>query len=138
MSIQFQDEQMEDEPQPMAIVLHEDKQYYPSALQVYGPDVETIVQEEDAQPLDVPLIEPVKKKKFQLKEQELPETTYSMEYVVLQFFFCVDYIVFFQIFGRYDGQHIPDSKRCPYRPLASRKDLLRRLFNPPDASGVPR
>jgi U5 small nuclear ribonucleoprotein component len=54
---------MEDaEPQPMAIVLHEDKQYYPSALQVYGPDVETIVQEEDAQPLDVPLIEPVKKK----------------------------------------------------------------------------
>lgn len=84
----FQDEQMEDEPQPMAIVLHEDKQYYPSALQVYGPDVETIVQEEDAQPLDVPLIEPVKKKKFQLKEQELPETTYSMEYVVKKIFRC--------------------------------------------------
>ena len=73
---------MEDvEPQPMAIVLHEDKQYYPSALQVYGPDVETIVQEEDAQPLDVPLIEPVKKKKFQLKEQDLPDTIYSMEWV---------------------------------------------------------
>ena len=77
-----QDEQMEDvEPQPMAIVLHEDKQYYPSALQVYGPDVETIVQEEDAQPLDVPLIEPVKKKKFQLKEQDLPDTIYRMEWV---------------------------------------------------------
>ncbi|KAJ8953620.1 hypothetical protein NQ314_007224, partial [Rhamnusium bicolor] len=44
----YDDEHMEDEPQPMAIVLHEDKQYYPSALQVYGPDVETIVQEEDA------------------------------------------------------------------------------------------
>uniref|UniRef100_A0A6P7GA94 116 kDa U5 small nuclear ribonucleoprotein component n=1 Tax=Diabrotica virgifera virgifera TaxID=50390 RepID=A0A6P7GA94_DIAVI len=78
---EYDDEQMEDEPQPMAIVLHEDKQYYPSALQVYGPDVETIVQEEDAQPLDVPLIEPVKKKKFQLKEQDLPDTVYSMEFL---------------------------------------------------------
>ncbi|KAJ8956271.1 hypothetical protein NQ318_015007 [Aromia moschata] len=77
----YDDEQMEDEPQPMAIVLHEDKQYYPSALQVYGPDVETIVQEEDTQALDVPLVEPVKKKKFQLKEQDLPETVYSMEFL---------------------------------------------------------
>lgn len=73
----------EADTQPMQIVLHEDKTYYPSALQVYGPDVETIVQEEDAQPLDVPLIEPVKKKKFQLKEQDLPETTYNMEYLFL-------------------------------------------------------
>lgn len=69
----------ENEQTQMAVVLHEDKRYYPSALEVYGPDVETIVQEEDAQPLDKPLIEPVKKKKFQLKEQELPETTYNME-----------------------------------------------------------
>lgn len=69
----------ESEAQSMAIVLHEDKAYYPSALQVYGPDVETIVQEEDAQPLDKPLIEPVKKKKFQIREQNLPETLYEME-----------------------------------------------------------
>lgn len=62
-----------------AVVLHEDKRYYPTAVEVYGPDVETIVQEEDAQPLDKPLIEPIKKLKFQLKEQELPETTYEME-----------------------------------------------------------
>lgn len=62
-----------------AVVLHEDKRYYPTSLEVYGPDVETIVQEEDAQPLDKPLIEPVKKMKFQLKEQSLPETTYEME-----------------------------------------------------------
>jgi U5 small nuclear ribonucleoprotein component len=27
-----------------AIVLHEDKKYYPTALEVYGPDVETLVQ----------------------------------------------------------------------------------------------
>uniref|UniRef100_A0A8D8DPP7 116 kDa U5 small nuclear ribonucleoprotein component n=1 Tax=Culex pipiens TaxID=7175 RepID=A0A8D8DPP7_CULPI len=64
-----------------AIVLHEDKRYYPSALEVYGQDVETIVQEEDAQPLDKPLIEPVKRLKFQIKEQELPETSYDMEFL---------------------------------------------------------
>lgn len=64
-----------------AVVLHEDKRYYPTALEVYGPDVETIVQEEDAQALDKPLIEPVKKMKFQLKEQVFPETTYEMEFL---------------------------------------------------------
>lgn len=64
-----------------AIVLHEDKRYYQTALEVYGPGVETIVQEEDAQPLEKPLIEPTKKVKFQLKEQDLPETTYSMEFL---------------------------------------------------------
>lgn len=63
----------------MAVVLHEDKRYYPTAMEVYGPDVETIVHEEDTQALDKPLIEPVKKKKFQIKEQDLPETIYEME-----------------------------------------------------------
>lgn len=38
-------------------------------------------QEEDTQPLDKPLIEPVKKRKFQLREQTLPATTYRMEYL---------------------------------------------------------
>lgn len=32
-------------------------------------------------PLDKPIIEPVKKMKFQLKEQDLPTTTYSMEFL---------------------------------------------------------
>ncbi|KAF4514202.1 UNVERIFIED_CONTAM: hypothetical protein B566_EDAN019400, partial [Ephemera danica] len=72
---------VDDEPAPMAVVLHEDKRYYPLAQEVYGPDVETIVQEEDTQALDKPLIAPTKKKKFQLKEQELPETTYDMEFL---------------------------------------------------------
>lgn len=82
----FQDDVMEeddveqdDDKTSRAVVLHEDKRYYPTALEVYGPDVETIVQEEDAQALDKPLIEPVKKMKFQLKEQDFPETTYEME-----------------------------------------------------------
>ena len=50
----------------MAIVLHEDKKYYPSALEVYGPGVETLVQEEDAQPLTEPIIAPTKRRKFQV------------------------------------------------------------------------
>lgn len=41
----------EEEVPQMQIVLHEDKKYYPSAEEVYGPDVETIVQEEDTQAL---------------------------------------------------------------------------------------
>ena len=51
----------DNEPQ-MAIVLHEDKKYYPSALEVYGPGVETLVQEEDAQPLTEPIIAPIRRK----------------------------------------------------------------------------
>jgi 116 kDa U5 small nuclear ribonucleoprotein component len=73
--------EVDEEKISKAIVLHEDKRYYQTALEVYGENVETIVQEEDAQPLDKPLIEPVKKVKFQLKEQDLPTTTYSMEFL---------------------------------------------------------
>lgn len=75
------DTEQDDDKTSRAVVLHEDKRYYPTALEVYGPDVETIVQEEDAQALDKPLIEPVKKMKFQLKEQDFPETTYEMEFL---------------------------------------------------------
>ncbi|XP_071102577.1 116 kDa U5 small nuclear ribonucleoprotein component-like [Haliotis cracherodii] len=71
---------MDDQPE-MAVVLHEDKKYYPTAEEVYGPDVETIVQEEDTQPLTEPIIAPVKKKKFSMAEQDLPETTYNMEFL---------------------------------------------------------
>ncbi|XP_078482120.1 116 kDa U5 small nuclear ribonucleoprotein component [Ciona intestinalis] len=63
------------------VVLHEDKKYYPSHEEVYGPTVETIVEEEDAQPLTEPIIAPIKRKKFALVEQELPNTTYDMEYL---------------------------------------------------------
>lgn len=83
---EYDDEGAEDQGEemdatPMAVVLHEDKRYYPAALEVFGPEVETIVQEEDTQPLDKPLVTPIKKKKFQLKEQDLPETVYNMEFL---------------------------------------------------------
>lgn len=64
-----------------AVVLHEDKQYYPTAAEVYGEDVETMVQEEDAQPLSVPIIAPVTKKKFQVQEVDLPPVHYSREFM---------------------------------------------------------
>lgn len=61
------------------VILHEDKKYYPTAAEIYGKDVETIVQEEDAQPLTEPIIQPVKVKKFAHYTQELPITTYNLE-----------------------------------------------------------
>lgn len=41
--------------------------------------LQTLVQEEDTQPLTEPIIAPVKKKKFAMAEQDLPITTYDME-----------------------------------------------------------
>ncbi|KAI9834795.1 MAG: hypothetical protein M1819_002881 [Sarea resinae] len=64
-----------------SVVLHEDKQYYPTAEQVYGADVETLVQEEDTQPLTQPIIEPVKQKKFSVQEADLPRVSYSREFM---------------------------------------------------------
>ena len=64
-----------------AVVLHEDKQYYPTAEQVYGPDVETIVQEEDAQPLSEPIIAPIKVRKWAVEEKDMPQTRFDKGYV---------------------------------------------------------
>ena len=41
----------EDYAEGHEIVLHEDKQYYPDPEKIFGKDVETLVMEEDAQPL---------------------------------------------------------------------------------------
>ncbi|KAK9352336.1 P-loop containing nucleoside triphosphate hydrolase protein [Lipomyces doorenjongii] len=65
-----------------AVVLHEDKQYYPTAEEVYGPDVEAMVQEEDTQPLSEPIIAPIKVKKFAVEEADLPGVTFSREYMM--------------------------------------------------------
>ncbi|XP_065839925.1 116 kDa U5 small nuclear ribonucleoprotein component-like [Oscarella lobularis] len=79
-----QEENMEEEEEidpSTAVVLHEDKKYYPSAVEVYGPDVETIVQEEDTQPLTEPIIAPVKKLKFSHVERDTPDTVYNLEFL---------------------------------------------------------
>ena len=65
------------------MVLHENKQYYPSAEDVYGPDVETLVQEEDAQPLTEPIIAPIKVRKWTVEEKDMPETRFDKGYALI-------------------------------------------------------
>jgi hypothetical protein len=57
----------------------DDKKYYPLATEVYGPGVETLVQEEDAQPLTEPIIAPPKVRKFRVTERDAdgPETRFD-------------------------------------------------------------
>lgn len=71
-----------DEPVHRAVVLHEDKQYYPSAEDVYGPDVETMVQEEDAQPLSEPIITPIKVRKWTVEEKDMPQTRFDKGFLL--------------------------------------------------------
>ena len=61
------------------VVLHEDKKYYPTAEEVYGAGVETLVQDEDTQMLSEPIVQPTKVKSFTLSEKDLPVTTYRKE-----------------------------------------------------------
>lgn len=63
-----------------AIVLHEDKQYYPEMDEVY-PNAETMVQDEDTQPLTQPIVAPVSTKRFAMGEKDTPDTTYSTEFM---------------------------------------------------------
>lgn len=61
------------------IVLAEDKKYYPTAEEVYGEEVETLVMDEDEQPLEQPIIKPVRNVKFELGVKD------SSTYVSTQF-----------------------------------------------------
>jgi U5 small nuclear ribonucleoprotein component len=63
-----------------AVVLLEDKKFYPDADEVY-PDAETMVQDEDTQPLSQPIVAPVKVKLFSVLEGEPPTTAYAPEFV---------------------------------------------------------
>ncbi|KAF8665379.1 hypothetical protein AX16_000398 [Volvariella volvacea WC 439] len=75
--------EVDDEPSIQnAVILHEDKQYYPSAQDVYGADVETLVQEEDAQPLSEPIIAPIKVRKWTVEEKDMPETRFDKGFLL--------------------------------------------------------
>jgi len=74
------------EPAPVtastsAVVLHEDKEYYRSAQDTYGSDVEIQIEEEDTQPLEQPMIAPIKEAVFELIESSLPRTTFKWAFV---------------------------------------------------------
>ncbi|KAF7458756.1 116 kDa U5 small nuclear ribonucleoprotein component [Cryptosporidium felis] len=83
--VEDQEMRMETEPErgEGAIVLHEEKEYYPDASQVYGEDVEILVEEEDHQHIDEPLIAPAKENSFDLTERHLEEleTSFSFEFL---------------------------------------------------------
>lgn len=66
-----------------AIVLAEDKEYFPSAEQVFGPDTEVLIEEEDAQPITEPLIAPIIEVSSGLyeKEHSVPQANYSRAYL---------------------------------------------------------
>ena len=68
-----------------AVVLHEDKEHYMSAEQVYGEEVRTAVLDEDAMELETPLVEPVKTKSDRVDSSLLVDTEkdwiYSEEYL---------------------------------------------------------
>jgi U5 small nuclear ribonucleoprotein component len=63
-----------------AVVLAEDKDYYPSAAEVY-PEAEVLVQDEDTQPLDKPVIEPARARSLFAAEEAAPETTVDPRYL---------------------------------------------------------
>lgn len=63
------------------MVLHEDKKYYPEANEIY-PEAETLVQDEDTQPLSEPIIAPIKLKHFEYVEKETPKTLFSKDFLV--------------------------------------------------------
>ncbi|KAF9072709.1 u5 small nuclear ribonucleoprotein component [Rhodocollybia butyracea] len=74
--------EVDSEPVHNAVILHEDKQYYPSASDLYGADVETLVQEEDAQPLTEPIIAPIKVRKWVVEEKDMPETRFDKGFLL--------------------------------------------------------
>lgn len=66
-----------------AIVLAEDKQYYPTAEEVFGPNTEVLVEEEDAQDITEPIIAPALESSSGLheKEESIPPAKYSHSYL---------------------------------------------------------
>ncbi|CAI5518327.1 unnamed protein product [Closterium sp. Naga37s-1] len=76
-------EEDEDEPDNEgAVILAEDKKYYPTAIEVYGEDVETLVEDEDAQPLEEPIVKPVRQFKFEVASKGVLATYVSTEFIV--------------------------------------------------------
>lgn len=60
--------------------MYHDKNYFPDASDVY-PGAETMVQDEDTQPLETPIIAPVKEKCFEVVERSVPETTFDFRFL---------------------------------------------------------
>ena len=68
-----------------AIVLHEDKEHYPSASETFGAGVRTAVLDEDAMDIETPIVEPVVTKSHHVvaegEEDTIAKYTYSDEFL---------------------------------------------------------
>ncbi|QRV94692.1 Elongation factor Tu GTP binding domain [Ceratobasidium sp. AG-Ba] len=73
--------ELDDAPKAQAVVLHENKNITRQPKR-YGPDVETLVQEEDAQPLTEPIIAPIKVRNWVIEEKGLPETRFDKRFLL--------------------------------------------------------
>lgn len=125
-SLQGTEEVEEDES--MQVVLHEDKKYYPSHEEVYGPGVETLVEEEDTQPLSEAIIKPIKVKKFALVEQVLPETTFDMGKIQrFELFLHLEFIFFYRLYDTNVGRTRISQERCYGRGTTFWKNSFLRL-----------
>ena len=72
----------DDDGDDTRVVLHEDKKYYPTAMEVYGEEVETTVQDEDTQPITQGIVAAIKPKNFDIVEKKMPTHVYSQEFLV--------------------------------------------------------
>ncbi|KAI0497000.1 hypothetical protein KFK09_023326 [Dendrobium nobile] len=72
---------MDTDPSASQIVLAEDKKYYPTAEEVYGDGVEALVMDEDEQPLEQPIIKPVRSIKYEVSSKE-SSTYVSTEFLL--------------------------------------------------------
>lgn len=67
------------------MVLYHDKNYFPSASEVY-PGVETLVQDEDTQPLETPIIAPIKVANFEVQDPDaVNQTTFEWKFLTGSF-----------------------------------------------------
>jgi len=65
---------------PSAVVLYEDKQYYEDNEAIF-PEAEIRIQEEDTQPLEKPIFQPIKDKVHELIEKEKPSTSFNFDFM---------------------------------------------------------
>ena len=62
-----------------AIVLYEDKKYYPEIEEIY-PNAEIMIEEEDSMAITEPIIKDVSEKKFNIVERNIPKLNFSLEF----------------------------------------------------------
>ncbi|ODV92382.1 hypothetical protein CANCADRAFT_86108 [Tortispora caseinolytica NRRL Y-17796] len=79
---QSDDDMDQNDQQEQAVVLHEDKQYYPDSREVFGANVQVLHKTEDTRNIDEPIVNPKVHNNFNLEESQLPETYYSKKFLI--------------------------------------------------------